>query len=138
MEEYESKNMVYDENNAQVAQSTTTLFLSIYPKFLHPVIIPLIYAMCTERLRTAMGFPTPHWTILKLAKVIFSVRAFITRYLFLPRIFKTDRLPSTGKNGVYIPQFFVFSKLYKLGYKIEDLGPDKVPKGCLMHYNQEQ
>jgi hypothetical protein len=61
----------------------------------------------------------------------------VIRNWFLPRLKRIKRIPKEATNGKYIPTF-VFEETYKMGYKIEELGPKsakpgKLFQGCLFY-----
>ena len=94
-DEYEQRYMVPHRANSIVAASTMELFLSTLPAGIHPLGRSIVYALCDQRLRTAMAFPDPSLWAICLSRASLLAAAWITRYLLLPRRYPCRRTPLT-------------------------------------------
>lgn len=85
-EEFMQKNMVYAESNAIVGDATIQLFLRPYPAFMRPFIRQVLLVLVPQRVREAFGWgPSRPAFLYVLVPAILSLRAFVIRYLLLPR-----------------------------------------------------
>lgn len=79
--DYEREHFTYSESNQRVGEATIQIFLSWYPRFLRPLLRPIIYALMDEPLRRAFGFPSaPAWARL-LAHTGLKALAVILRFM---------------------------------------------------------
>lgn len=122
--------MVYSPTNVPIANATIKLFLSRYPKLLHPILRPALYALCDARLRNAMGFPHPSPLVVAIVRSLVKLYGFVLGWFLLPRLWPVTRTPDMANaEGKYVPKFDPNGrKIYKDGYRIEELGPAKVAK----------
>ncbi|KNC97101.1 uncharacterized protein SPPG_07495 [Spizellomyces punctatus DAOM BR117] len=126
VEEYETKYMHPLPRNVILANATFKLFLNRYPRFLQPVIRPALHSLCDKRLRVAMGFPEPNPIYKSFVRGIAKLHGIFVGWLMLPRIRVSRRTPLGMSEGRYFPQWDLNGTgVYKGGYKIEDLGPEK-------------
>jgi hypothetical protein len=107
--EYEKRHYRYTDANHRVGAATRDLFLSWFPRFLHPVGRPAIYALMDDPLIEAFGFPRPSPLMRRLVTEALRARAKVLRWL-PPRT--KPRLRTEMKHYTY-PR----------GYVIERLGP---------------
>jgi len=129
-EDYERKHMKFSRNNKQIADMTIGLFLSRTPNFLKPVISPILFSFMDDRLREAMGFPTPPAFLPPLLEKLMRLRAWVVRNLCLPRWNKRRVLrDDLSADGLYLPRRYEYWDGYMKGYKIEQLGPDYAKGG---------
>jgi hypothetical protein len=107
--EYEKRHYRYTDANHRVGAATRDLFLSWFPRLLHPVARPAIYALMDDPLIEAFGFPRPSPLMRRLVWEGLRARAKVLRWL-PPRT--RPRLRTEMKHDTY-PR----------GYVIERLGP---------------
>jgi hypothetical protein len=107
--EYEQRHYRYSDANHRVGAATRDLFLSWFPRLLHPVARPAIYALMDDPLIEAFGFPRPSPLMRRLVTKALRARAKMLRWL-PPRT--RPRLRTEMKHYTY-PR----------GYVIEKLGP---------------
>ena len=55
--DYERDNFRFDPANRRVADATIDVILAWYPRFLHPLVRQVVYALLDEPLRCAFGYP---------------------------------------------------------------------------------
>jgi len=85
--DYETKSMIYSEDNKICGEATLSFMILVYPKLMHGFLRKFFIALVDERLRLAMGFEeVPSWMKV-FVKTVFNVRAFLLRHCTLPRIF---------------------------------------------------
>lgn len=67
-----------------------------------------------------------------MVKSIFALRAYVVRYAMLPRTFYVNRTPFyPNSHGRFVPEFFRYKPhIYKDGYVISHLGPEKLLSSC--------
>jgi hypothetical protein len=106
---YERRHYRFTEANQRVGAATRDLFISWFPRFLHPLVRPAIYALMDDPILTAFGFPRPSRLTRGLVTGALWLRARALRWL-PPR--RRPRLRTQMKHRSY-PQ----------GYRIEELGP---------------
>ncbi|KAL9190393.1 hypothetical protein ACHAXT_007604 [Thalassiosira profunda] len=130
LDKYEEEYMVYADTNAQVANSTMELFLSIVPSFMHPVCEPAVHALCPPRLRRAMGYPDPPQLLVAFLEAVLVVAGGFVKYFLPPRWKPKRRTPvhpiAMSKHTVLYPTFHPFEQTYADGYKISELGPESL------------
>jgi len=107
--EYERTHYRYTDANHRVGTATRDLFLSWFPRLLHPLVRPAMYAMMDDPILVAFGFPRPSPFTRRLVTGALKMRARLLRCL--PRR-RRPRLRTEMKHPSY-PK----------GYRIEDLGP---------------
>jgi hypothetical protein len=107
--EYEKRHYRYTDANHRVGAATRDLFLSWFPRLLHPLARPAIYALMDDPLIEAFGFPQPSPLMRRLVAEALGARAKVLRWL-PPRT--RPRLRTEMKHNTY-PR----------GYVIERLGP---------------
>jgi hypothetical protein len=107
--EYEKRHYRYTEANHRVGAATRDLFLSWFPRLLHPLARPAIYALMDDPLIEAFGFPQASPLMRRLVTVVLQARAKVLRCL-PPRT--RPRLRTEMRHATY-PR----------GYTIERLGP---------------
>ncbi len=106
---YEKTHFTYTETGHRVGSATRDMFLSWFPRLLHPLVRPAMYALMDDPVLTAFGFPRPWPLTRRLVVGALKVRARILRWL-PPR--RRPRLRTA------IPH-----RTYPHGYQIEQLGP---------------
>lgn len=107
--EFEKINFRFDPNNQIIGNKTIELLLGFYfPKFLFPVVKPLLYSLMDRPLQNAMGFKRPPKIISALMSSLLKTRAWFIK--FLPER-KNPKLGTRRKRPTY-PN----------GYDIELLG----------------
>lgn len=106
---YERKHFRYCETNRRVGDATIAIFLSWFPKVLHPVILQVIYSLLDEPLREAFGYPRP-------ARFFYALSHSSLRLLSLLKRYTPPRqTPYTITDKP--------SRTYPFGYRIEQMGP---------------
>jgi hypothetical protein len=111
---YERTHFRYTEANHRVGVATRDLFLSWFPRLLHPLVRPAIYSVMDDPLLAAFGFPRPAPLTRRFVTGMLKARARLLRWL--PRR-RRPRLRTEMKHPSY-----------PTGYRIEDLGPTKQPE----------
>ncbi|KAJ4361160.1 hypothetical protein N0V95_002129 [Ascochyta clinopodiicola] len=103
-EEYENDYMVPDKYNHQLAEETTRILLANVPEALKPYGQNIVVALMGDRLRHAMMYDEPSPVYLKVVRLIFDVRRFMSRWLLPPRpyalrfrLVTDDPDPKTGR-----------------------------------------
>ncbi|CCF53046.1 hypothetical protein NDA11_002334 [Ustilago hordei] len=82
---YECQHMVFEKCNKEVADHTTNLLLYSLPKVLHGFARNMVSSLMDDRLRHAMGYTVPPSWLVGFKDALLRIRAFVTRYLLLPR-----------------------------------------------------
>lgn len=104
--EYETRNMVPDDNNHKIAIKTRELLLSTVPALSRPLVTNLIAAAMDERLREAMKFEPAAPSTVQLLKIFMSARRFFLRHLCLPRLwhnkYHSTESSADGRNWVQV------------------------------------
>ena len=77
--------MVFEKCNKEVADHTTNLLLYSLPKVLHGFARNMVSSLMDDRLRDAMGYTVPPSWLVGFKDALLRIRAFVTRYLLLPR-----------------------------------------------------
>ena len=106
---YEWQNFRYERSNQNVGKATVNLFLSRFPKLLHPLIQPWIYALMDEPMLKAFNFPYPSSLTRKILESSLKLRGLMQRCLLPkqnPSFYTDETIPS-----------------YPEGYQLTDLGP---------------
>jgi ER-bound oxygenase mpaB/B'/Rubber oxygenase, catalytic domain len=110
--EYERANFRYSDTNHRIGAATRDLFLSWFPRFMHPIGRPAIYALMDDALIEAFGFPRPSRFMRWLVARTLKLRGWLSG--LLPAR-KKPRLRTEMGHPSY-PQ----------GYVIEEVGPKTV------------
>jgi hypothetical protein len=130
--DYEQKQMKFSKDNLPLGNAAIELFLIPIPRFLHPLARPVIYAMCTEEMRQAMGFPTPPLVLIRSLQGLLQIYSFVVGHFCLPRRVplmrpnSSDDSDKADKKNVQLTSFDPYEKTYKDGYRIEELGPARL------------
>ncbi|KAJ3329314.1 hypothetical protein HDU76_008155 [Blyttiomyces sp. JEL0837] len=125
-QKYEQEKMTYAITNRRVADTTTALFLSKTPKFLHPYLVYFIYALMKPHVLKAFGYPEPPQFLRSMMHTTLKLRGWFIRHFCLPRVFQVRRIPEfPNREGLYIPNFHSYERTYEHGYTIEGLGPKR-------------
>jgi hypothetical protein len=120
---YEATHFVYSESNYKVARATEDLLLSWYvPKFMFESVRPFLHAVMEPHLLKAFNYKEPGP----------AARAMVTAAL-RARSYAESLLPKTKP---YIRTRDHKHLYYPDGYKMEDLGPDKLMKSSKCPYHQ--
>ncbi|KAJ3406056.1 hypothetical protein HDV05_006186 [Chytridiales sp. JEL 0842] len=138
---FEEKHMLPAASNAKVVEGAMSLFVSSVPPSLRGAVKHVMYSMCDERLRLALGFPNPHYGIKVFMESILKMVGYVTRFVLPPRIITaartTDKVSVDGKRSC---AYHSFHPTYKDGYVIQNLGPKKyegdgklVELSCVSH-----
>lgn len=131
---YEADNMGYAPANAELAESSARLFLSVVPSFMHPLGKCIIRALCGERLRQALGYSQPPMIVQHFAEYTLSAISLFVKLFKLPRtkcLLRTPEHPAGSEDFPRMcPVFDVFDRNYSpAGYRIDELGPERYAKG---------
>lgn len=108
-QDYERAHFRYNEASRRVADTTVAIFLNWYPRFLHRLIRPVIYALMDEPLRQAFAYPAVSPVLKGAVHGALKAWALVVRYLLPPR--KTPYRLTAKPSLTYGKQ-----------YHIEDLG----------------
>lgn len=130
MNAYEIEYMTYHKHNKSLAMAAVQVLLSNVPSIVHSLAYQVVYALCSRRLRAAMGFPRPLSCFTFVVPLLLRCLAYFTRYLCLPRASPYVRTPRTlqptsdgGMRGC--PVFSPYHAIYQDGYRVDELGPEK-------------
>ncbi|KAG0860581.1 hypothetical protein G6F16_013256 [Rhizopus arrhizus] len=134
-EEHAKKHIRYGKTNWMCGEPTLRLFITFLPSFLsthlYNFACKVLPSFLTERETKAFGLPKENKFYSFIIYVAFMIRAFFIRHFMLPRkrfLVRTPFYPNS--NGKYVPDYFVFNNMvYKDGYDISNLGPEKYAKG---------
>ncbi|CAO3700106.1 unnamed protein product [Rhizopus stolonifer] len=137
-EEHAKKHVYYGKANWKCGEPTLRLFISCIPfsNQLYNLACHVLPSVLTPGDAEAFGLPKENKIYSHLIYLLLNVRAFFVRYFMLPRksfMIRTPFYPSS--NGMFVPNFFVYNnKVYKEGYDISNVGPEKYAKrkvpGC--------
>lgn len=108
--EYEAKNIIFAQSNRNVADATIHIFKSWFPRFLHPVIEPVVVTLIDEKMRIAFGFSKPSPVLAGLVHFALKVRKYFLRWVpisFMPYPNLTD----TTRFESYYPKEIVIEKV---------------------------
>lgn len=78
---YEKAHVAYTEAGQRVGAATRDMFLSWFPRPLHPLVRPAMYALMDEPVLLAFGFPRPRPLTRRLVTGALKVRARVLRCL---------------------------------------------------------
>jgi hypothetical protein len=109
---YEGANYRYSDANQRVGGATRDLFIGWFPRILHPVVRPAIYAMMDDPLIKGFGFPRPTNAMRRVVHGGLRLRAGIQRCL-------------PGRRKPFL-RTELRHRTYPRGYLIENLGPELV------------
>src|SRR5699024_8410728 len=109
--DYESRNFVYAETNFEIGTYTVDLFAAWFPTPLRPMVRRGVYAMLTDQMAAAFGFPPGSPRLRALLETGLRMRSRLVRLLPPRQRSRTTRDP---RNRTY-PQ-------YPDGYRPRDLG----------------
>ncbi|EIE85959.1 hypothetical protein RO3G_10669 [Rhizopus delemar RA 99-880] len=134
-EEHAKKHIRYAKVNWMCGEPTLRLFITFLPSFLsthlYKFACKVLPSFLTEHETKAFGLPEENKFYSFIIYVAFMIRAFFIRHFMLPRkkfLVRTPFYPNS--NGKYVPNYFVFNNMiYKDGYDISNLGPEKYAKG---------
>nr|QCL09086.1 DmxL5 [Cryptosporiopsis sp. 8999] len=111
-EDFEIHHMVYADSNRACMDATLNMFLRNIPKPLRNFGRNVASSLLEERVRLAVGLPGPPWWVSRLTKSFFSVRAWLLRNCFLPRLHKLDILVPPGPDGRIQRDRYLFEPWY--------------------------
>jgi hypothetical protein len=106
---YERDHYKYSDANHRVGGATRDMFIGWFPRLLHPIVRPAIYAMLEDPLIEGFGFPRPTKTMRRLVTNCLRLRAGIQRCL-------------PGRRKPFL-RTEMRHRTYPNGYAIEQLGP---------------
>jgi hypothetical protein len=112
---YEREHYQYSDASHRVGGATRDMFLGWFPRVLHPIVRPAIYAMMEDALIKGFGFPRPTGTMRRLVRGSLRLRAGIQRCL-------------PGRRRPFL-RTELTHRTYPNGYSIEQLGPSIAPAG---------
>src|SRR5262249_10273883 len=101
---YERDHYRYTDANHRGGSATPDMFLSWFPRALHPLVRPAIYAMMDDPILTAFGFPRPSRLTRRLVTGALKARARILRWFPArrrPRL-RTEMKHRTYPHGYHI------------------------------------
>lgn len=126
-QEYEKKHVRYAKSNRVIADVTIDVLLSLIPSFTRRLGHMAVSAMCTPLLREAFGLPKAPWLVTALVHGALRTRAAFIKYFMLPRRLPLVRTAARANDeGKYVPTFHKYKPVYTNGYRVEDLGPEKL------------
>lgn len=86
IEDFETRNMAPTEDNALIAKGVFSLYASIFPAFLAPVVRIVLVAFMDSRLSGAFKLSSrPPAAFTSLLGVLLTLRKYFVRHLMLPR-----------------------------------------------------
>lgn len=104
---YESRYMVPNKYNHQLAEETTSILLANVPDALRPYGQNVVTALMDDRLRRAMLYDDPPPIYLKIVKAIFGARKFVSKNLLPPRPYVLRFRPITDKPDPKTGRYFM-------------------------------
>ncbi|KAI9263046.1 hypothetical protein BY458DRAFT_438834 [Sporodiniella umbellata] len=136
-EDYINNNIRYCDDNKILLKSMIQMFVDLIPfsdKFLG-LIFHIVPSFMHPKEAIALGLPQENKYISGIVYLLFRLRASFVRHFMLPRASFLTRTPFyPNPEGKYVPSYFMFNNfLYKNGYSISEVGPEKVvqkPRGC--------
>ncbi|KAG2234430.1 hypothetical protein BDF21DRAFT_357072 [Thamnidium elegans] len=136
---YEIASVKYHPANWTCADPTIKHLGKKLPGFMLPLVYTVIPCLLEEGECKAFGISTPNYLIQRIFEITVYLRAVFIKYLCLPRDTFDLRTPfHANEHGKYVPHYFVYDPaIYKEGYRIEELGPEKfMPKCPVFHSKQ--
>lgn len=114
-DEYEEEYFVFDKNNRLIGDVNVEVVKAWLPPFLRFAVKPSVRAMFDKRMLDALGYdPAPAWLGTALRAVL-ALRAAVLKIIHVhpaPYYYTKSKVPT-----------------YPEGYKIEELGPDRMRQG---------
>lgn len=135
-QQYEITSVKYHPANWTCADPTIKHLGKKLPGFLLPIVYKMLPCLLEEGECKAFGISTPNGLTQGVFDLIVYFRATFIKYVCLPRDIYDLRTPFyPNEKGKYVPHYFVYDPpLYKDGYRIEELGPEKfMPKCPVFH-----
>ncbi|KAG0747444.1 hypothetical protein G6F57_001640 [Rhizopus arrhizus] len=136
-QEYVSTSVKYHPANWTCADPTIKHLGKKLPGFMLPILYTMLPCLLEKPDCDAFGLNPPSLPIRIIFNTILYLRARFVRYLCLPRKRYDLRTPfHANKHGKYVPHYFVYDPpIYKDGYRVEELGPEKfLPKCPVVHH----
>ncbi|KAI9495127.1 hypothetical protein BDB00DRAFT_760754 [Zychaea mexicana] len=134
---YARENVHHATTNWKVGKPTVEHLLGRFPKFLHPILSPIVFGFLPALLEpvdvAGFGLKPAHASLITLVSIGFHIRAFFIRHCMLPRYTTVLRTPlkPDPKTKRYKPLYNMYDPTYPDGYCIFELGPDKYkPMKC--------
>lgn len=106
---YETRTMVPDKHNHQLAEETSRILLTNVPGPLKQYAKQFVVTLMDERLRKAMLYPEPPAIYRKIINVVFTFRRLFTTYLLPPRPYAWRFSPLSDEpdaNGRYFVDYY--------------------------------
>ncbi|KAJ1411983.1 hypothetical protein B484DRAFT_455502 [Ochromonadaceae sp. CCMP2298] len=139
LDRFEQEKMKFALSNQLLGVSTMQLLLSVVPGPLHGFARRAAHALCSPRLREAMGFPDPPPGLGWALQGLLGLAGLFQRYFMLPRSEVLRRTPLSGcpfagagagvgagageEYQTMLPLFHPYEQTYAKGYRIDELGP---------------
>ena len=114
--EYERDNLRYAPTNRRVADASSQVILNMFPRFAHPLVRQMVYALLDDDLRRAFGYPRP-WPLVSAVMHGGLLLAGKSMRFMPPR--REPCLVTKGK-----------IRSYPDGYRLEELGPPEEIHGA--------
>lgn len=115
MDSYEAENLGFDPGGRRVADATTDLLLSFYPRLLRPATRLLSRSLMDPPLRAAFGYPDPPAAVVATSRGALRLRGRVLAHL------PARRTPLHARD---VPRI----RSYPHGYDVDALGT--FPRGC--------
>ncbi|GAN03118.1 DUF2236 family protein [Mucor ambiguus] len=128
---YAEKHITYASSNWKCGEPTFRHLLSNLPAFLRETVynfgLHILPSVLDSADAKAFQLPEEHAILTAIFKSALHIRAFFIRHFMLPRSTYLSRTPFyPNKEGKFVPEFFYYKPhIYKDGYNISELGPDK-------------
>ncbi|KAG0039397.1 hypothetical protein BGZ83_002821 [Gryganskiella cystojenkinii] len=130
-ENYEKTHAKFAAVNIEVAESTIDVLLSVTPSFTHGLSRQVVSALLTPRIREAFRIAPPPRGLKSLVHAVLLGRAMFIRHFMLPRRLPLVRTALRANSECkYVPNFHKYKPVYKDGYRVEDLGPERFLGRC--------
>ncbi|CEG77003.1 hypothetical protein RMATCC62417_11821 [Rhizopus microsporus] len=134
--EYVESSVKYHPANWICADPTIKHLGKKLPGFMLPIVYKMLPCLLEKSECDAFGISTASLPMRIIFDTLICLRAWFIRYLCLPRKVFDLRTPfHANEQGKYVPHYFVYDPpIYKDGYRIEELGPEKfMPKCPVFH-----